>query len=185
MWRIWQIWLYEQGIQIHQSPSLFLFGVSEGGNTAYPLSSVSPLRICVSAYPCIHPSRVKLRGGRVFEVAGYSSIPEKLVKKIWTGQFINLASLLAENLKAQETEPQIYLVTSSKKWIQEIIDIVTWVEAFTVYSWILCSAHPSRWQDMTQYKLLILKTSRQFPGKAWLHYDIVFCKDAVASGLVD
>ena len=38
---------------------------------------------------------------------------------------------------------------------------------------------------MTQYKLLILKTSRQFPGKAWLHYDIVFRKDATASSLVD
>ena len=38
---------------------------------------------------------------------------------------------------------------------------------------------------MTQYKLLILKTSRQFPGKAWLHYDIAFRKDAAASGLVD
>ena len=57
--------------------------------------------------------------------------------------------------------------------------------AFTVYSWILCSAHPSRWQDMTKYKPLILKTSRQFPGKAWLHYDIAFRKDAAASGLVD
>ena len=121
---------------------------------------------------------------------GYSLIPEKLVTKIRTGEFIDLADLLAENLKGQETEPQTYLdgkllVTSSKKRIQEITDIVTWVEAFTVYSWILCSAHPSRWQDMTQYKLLILKTSRQFPGKAWLHYDIAFRKDAAASGLVD
>ena len=121
---------------------------------------------------------------------GYSPIPEKLVTKIRTGQFIDLADLLAENLKGRETEPQTYLdgrllVTSSKNRIQEITDIVTWIEAFTVYLWILCSAHPSRWQDMTQCKLLILKTSRQFPGKAWLHYDIAFCKDAAVSGLVD
>lgn len=110
--------------------------------------------------------------------------------KIRTGQFINLADLLAENLEAQETEPQTYLdgkllVTSSKKRIQEITNVVTWFESFTVYSWIFCSAHPSRWQDMTQYKLLILKTPRQFPGKAWLHYDTAFRKDAAASGLVD
>ena len=31
--------------------------------------------------------------------------------------------------------------------------------------WIFCCAHPSRWQDLTQYKLLILKTSHQFPAK--------------------
>ena len=121
---------------------------------------------------------------------GYSPIPEKLLTKIRMGQFIDLADMVAKNLKAQETEPQTYLdgkllATSSKKQIQEIADIVTWVEAFTVYSWILCSAHLSRWQDMTQYKLLILKASRQFPGNAWLHYDIAFHKDAAASGLVD
>ena len=38
---------------------------------------------------------------------------------------------------------------------------------------------------MTQYKLLSLKTSCEFPGKVWMHYDIAFCKDAAASGLVD
>ena len=38
---------------------------------------------------------------------------------------------------------------------------------------------------MTQYKLLILKTSCQFPGKVWLHFDIAFRKDAAASGLVE
>ena len=32
---------YEGEIHIHQSPSLFLFGASEGRNTAYPL--ISPI----------------------------------------------------------------------------------------------------------------------------------------------
>ena len=59
---------------------------------------------------------------------GYSLIPEKLVTKIRMGQFIDLADLLAENLKVQETEPQTYLygkllVTSSKKCIHEITNI--------------------------------------------------------------
>ncbi|CAH3132141.1 unnamed protein product [Pocillopora meandrina] len=30
-----------------------------------------------------------------------------------------------------------------------------------------------------------MKTYRQFPGKAWLHYDTAFWKDAPASGLAD
>ena len=74
-------------------------------------------------------------------------------------------------MKALKAEPQTYhdsklLVGSSKKRKQEITDIITWAEAFTVYMWIFCCAHPSRWQGMTQHKLPILKTSRQFPGKA-------------------
>ena len=108
-------------------------------------------------------------------MCGYSPIPEKLVTKIRTGQFVDLADLLAENLKAQESEPHTYLdgkllVSSSKKRVQEITDIITWVETFTIFSWIFCSTHPSRWQDLTQYKLLIIKTSCQFPGKAWLRF---------------
>ena len=38
---------------------------------------------------------------------------------------------------------------------------------------------------MTQYKLLILQTTCQFSGKAWLHYDTAFRKDAAAAGLSD
>ena len=64
------------------------------------------------------------------------------MSKIRTGPFIHLADLLAENLKAQETEPQTYLdgkllVTSSKKGIQEITDIVTWVESTHGFSAML------------------------------------------------
>ena len=90
---------------------------------------------------------------------GYSPIPEKLVTKIKARHFIYLADLLSENLKAQDSEPQTYmdgkLLVSTKKRVREINDIVTWVAAFTVFGWILCCTHPSRWQDMTQYKLLI------------------------------
>lgn len=85
---------------------------------------------------------------------GYYPIPEKLVNKIRSGQFIDIVNLQGINLKPLEAELQTYLngkhlVSSSKKRIQEITDIVTWVEAFTVYMWIFCCAHPSRWQDTT------------------------------------
>ena len=101
---------------------------------------------------------------------GYSPIPEKLVSKIKTGQFVDLADLLPENVKAQDSEPQTYLdgdlLMSTKKKVWEITDIITWQEAFTVYVWIFCCTHPSRWQDMTQYELLIWQTACQVSGKA-------------------
>ena len=51
--------------------------------------------------------------------------------------------------------------------------------------WIFWSTYPSRWQDTTQYKLLILQTTCQFPEPAWLNYDTAFRKDAAASILAD
>ena len=67
----------------------------------------------------------------------------------------------------------------------EITDIFTWIQAFPIYLWIFCSTYPSRWQDTTQYKLLILQMASHFPGPAWLNYDTAFRKDAAASLLAD
>ena len=110
--------------------------------------------------------------------------------KITSGAFVELADLLVENIHAQEAEPHTYLdgkllVAPAKKRVVEITDILTWIQAFTIYQWIFCSTYPSRWQDTTQYKLLILQTASQFPGPAWLNYDTAFRKDAAASLLAD
>ena len=67
----------------------------------------------------------------------------------------------------------------------EIKDILTWTEAFTVFQMVLCTAHPHRWPNLSKYKLLIIQTARHFSSSAWLEYDLVFRKDAAASGLSD
>jgi len=44
--------------------------------------------------------------GKAFVVGpGYTPIPAKLVAKITSGVFVELADLLAENLRAQESKP--------------------------------------------------------------------------------
>jgi hypothetical protein len=63
---------------------------------------------------------------------GYAPVPNKLVTKITAGMFIELADLLAENIKAQEIEPQAFLegrllVSSSKKRVVEVTDILSWI----------------------------------------------------------
>lgn len=48
--------------------------------------------------------------GKAFVVGpGYAPIPGKLVAKITSGAFIELADLLAENICTQEAEPHTYL----------------------------------------------------------------------------
>ena len=111
--------------------------------------------------------------GKAFVVGpGYVPIPAKLVAKITSGVFVELADLLAENLRAQESEPHTYLdgklvVSPARKRVVEITDILTWVQAFTIYAWVFCNAHLNRWQDLTQCKLLIMQMACQFPGPAW------------------
>ena len=90
----------------------------------------------------------------------------------------------------QETEPQMYLdgklaLAPAGKRVVEIIDILTWIQAFTIYASIFFRTHLTCWRDLTQYKLCILHTAPHFPRPAWLDYNVAFRKDAAASGLAD
>ena len=120
---------------------------------------------------------------------GYSPIPHKLVVKITGGQFVELADLLSDNIKAQDTQPQAYLegrlLVEKKKRVVEITDIVTWVEAFSIFCLVLCNSFPSRWLDLHKYKLLIIQTAKRFRDRSWLSYDIAYRKEAAASGSTD
>ena len=118
---------------------------------------------------------------------GHAPIPLKLLSKIIGSQFVDLADLLSANLRSVEHKPQIFLegklLVSNKQRVLEIKDILTWTHAFTTL--VMCSAHPHRWPDLTKYKLLIIQTAGLSPGLAWLEYDLVFPKDAAATGTSD
>ena len=150
--------------------------VGAGGSCGGAIASVS------STFPSLY---------KAFVVGpGYAPVPYKIVYKIMAGLFVDLADLLPDNIRAQEIEPQAFLegtlvVLVSKKRVVEIADIVTWIEAFTIFCMILCHTFPSRWKDINQYKLLIIQTARRFADKLWLNYDIAFRKEAAATGSTD
>ena len=67
--------------------------------------------------------------------------------------FVDLADLLPDDIRAQEVEPQGFLERKlvewgSKKRVVEIADIVTWIEAFTIFFMILCHTVPFRCKDI-------------------------------------
>jgi len=69
--------------------------------------------------------------------------------------------------------------------VVEITNILNWVQASTIYAWVFSNTHRHRWQDLTQYKLLIMQRAHQFPGPAWQTYDVAFRKDAAAPCLAN
>ena len=104
---------------------------------------------------------------------------------------MELVDLLPDNLKVNESETQTFLegklvVAPARKRTVEIQDILTWVEAFTIYCLVLCASQPSRWADLSHYKLLVIQTAKKFPEIAWQQYNTAFRKDtAAATGLRD
>ena len=122
---------------------------------------------------------------------GFSPIPAKVVGQVVAGKFIDLGDLLPSTVVSADPEPQLLfdgrlvLTSTPKKPKRRIEDIATWMEAFSVFCLIMISFFPHRSRDPLQYKLLILRTYRQFRGKVWLAYDRAFREHAAAANVVD
>ena len=122
---------------------------------------------------------------------GFSPVPAKLVAQIVAGKYVDLSELLAVNLVQKDPEPQLsldgrlVLTSQPKKQRRRIDDIASWMEAFAIFSLILVSSFPHRWQDLMQYQLLILRTYRHFSARVWLAYDQAFREHAAATRLTD
>ena len=121
---------------------------------------------------------------------GVSPVPAKVVSQIVSGKFVDLGDLLQANIAQSESEPQLFfcghmiLTRNPKRSRKKIDDIVTWVEAFSIFVMILTSYFLHRWDDLSQYKLLILRTCQQVSGCVWLNYDRVFCSSFSGHRLV-
>jgi len=77
------------------------------------------------------------------------------------------------------------LVSHAKRRQVEIKDILPWTEAFPIFQLVLCASYPLHWLELTKYKLHIIQTAHQYPGLAWLEYNLAFRRDAAALGLND
>ena len=95
----------------------FLSTYSSVGIPVVPCASQSPVP-ALSAPSLFDYSLVPLTSSptlapsvrKTFVVGpGYTPIPGKLVAKITSGAFVELADLLAENIRVQEAEPHTYL----------------------------------------------------------------------------
>lgn len=123
---------------------------------------------------------------------GFPPIPAKLIAAITSGKFVEQEDLLSSNLASpQDDEQQLLLdgrvvLTTGKRKPKHIIEsIVSWIEAFTIYTLILTSSFPNRWRDLSSYKLLILRTYQHFGSRAWLSYNRAYRELVAATGLAD
>ena len=86
---------------------------------------------------------------------GFSPIPAKTVAQILAGKFVDFSDLLSVNIVQAKPESHVLLdgrlvfTPSTKKQRRRIKGIVTWTEAFTVFSLILTSYFPHHWRDLT------------------------------------
>ena len=154
------------------------------------LPPLLPVSTSSVLFPATFPELPTL--GQPFVVGpGFSPIPGKLVAQITSGKFVEFADLLAANSQQTDPEPQLLLdgklilTSAPRRSRRQIEDILSWTEAFLLYSLVVTTYFPHRRRDLLLYELLILRTYRQFGGKVWRSYDRAFREHAAAVKLTD
>ena len=96
-------------------------------------------------------------------------ISEKLVEKIASLQYVDLAKLLNDY---QEPTAQ----KDDKKRKPKIKTILQWVECFNAYVAVIAKYYPALVPDLLVYSSTIVHAARKFQGDSWLAYDSNFRK---------
>ena len=135
--------------------------------------------------PYLFPSQPFLEKRSVVINPGHAPIPRKLVMKITDGHFLDLADLLSANLRARGKR-----TTNVFGWLTCGIGSQTprgWSvgHPHVDSSFLPLSSRPVTGPIALWLKLLIIQRARQYPGRAWLDYDLAFRKDAAALSLID
>ena len=119
---------------------------------------------------------------------GIPPVAPKIVAAIVSGEFIELASLFDDHIKPETPSFTLVadqLVIRPTKRLKAITDILSWMQAFTVYTLVVTAYYPARVADLLKYQLLIMRTAQQFSGSAWLSYDRAFRRQAAVYKLTD
>ena len=183
-------------LALSSKPGRPAFGVPFGATFSPPNPSLVSFRTSTSsasALPVVSSDTTSLPSGPILHQSFFFGqdippIPATLVNQIVSGKYVDLCDLLARNLTYVEPEPQVLLdgrMVLSARPKKTIEDIVSWIEAFTVYSFVLTSYFPRRWKDLAQYKLRILSIYQKCSSFEWLTYDRLFREHAAATNLSD
>uniref|UniRef100_A0A1X7UCE9 Uncharacterized protein n=1 Tax=Amphimedon queenslandica TaxID=400682 RepID=A0A1X7UCE9_AMPQE len=119
-------------------------------------------------------------------VEGLPSIPTKLVEKIQRWVFVNLALLLQdasskseELLLQQHCSPVMifHSVEQAQKEKKQIVDIVSWASAISIYVAVLAAALETTKKQvvgLVAHMYLTTELARDLGGGQWQSYDVEF-----------
>ena len=110
---------------------------------------------------------------------GFPPVPAKLVGKILRLEFVDMAELLRDNIKAERRRgSQGESSSGSKHTRREIPDILSWLQCFGIYISVMASKFPERVPNMLAYQTTLVREARRCGGSGWMAYDTAFRQQA-------
>ena len=119
----------------------------------------------------------------MFIGAGLPPVPQKMVAKIQSNEFVDMSELLPNRLgclkTGQITEDQATSRPMARK--RYVSTILEWIQCFGIYMVVLTQKHPEPISDLLGYQHLIITASLEYEGDNWLGYDRQFRLTAAAT----
>ena len=108
-------------------------------------------------------------------------VPERIAKRIWHGEYIDMNELLPARLGAPSTTVLDALTGSEKAKRKKTIDtIADWAVCFNSFMSVMAIKKPGRVRDLLAYSSIIVRASQDFNGHPWLEYDTAFRRQAAS-----
>jgi len=120
--------------------------------------------------------------------ASSSASQTKLEQAILRGEFVNFIDLLKSQREHVTQEANAVTLDDRGNLIlqkarpQTIDSFSTWLSAWFEFEKIIVSAHPERYAELAEYRVVIHKANRKFAWPAVNAYDIRFRQETARSG---
>ena len=104
----------------------------------------------------------------LLNLPGFSSVPQKLLKKIVAKEYVDICELLPEMWQIK-TESSCCHAKRLRRAL--VTDINVWTECFATMAAVLSAAYPDKAPQLFAYLRIITKASRNFESSAWASYE--------------
>ena len=116
--------------------------------------------------------------------ASLPPVPRKLVNRIQTGEFVDMAELLPDRmgvtlapLFADDKDEKQPVKTKRR----QVTNILEWVQCYSIYVAVMTTKYPQKIQGLMGYQAPIVQACMEYGRDSWLGYDRRFCQMAAAS----
>ncbi len=117
------------------------------------------------------------------KIPGWATVPPKLLKKIWSLDFIDMWELLPESWRLDQQAEGCCRSQRPKRGL--VTNLALWTECYAVLVAILSDRYPSKTPHFMAYLRTITRASRNFEGVAWATYDMAYRRQAATRRSLD
>ena len=110
-------------------------------------------------------------------------LPKKLVTRIQALDFIEMNEMLQESWIPKAQDVSLVLRRPSRR--APITDILAWTECFALMAAVLAEKFPDKAPQLFGYLRRIVHAARNFQGSAWVAYDRLYRRQALARHSLD